>query len=360
MLDKRDLTIVFLLSIVLILTACGILSTPNPTPVPPTATAEWTAYTITDPNRRPNEGLPDQWIDEISVALDGRVWVSTREAIANFDANGWHILHDISESIVLARWGYYGFAIGPDATIWLGISGALAHFDGEAWTLFGSEEVAAVYAQGESFTTVEDIPPFQNIHALAVDSEGTLWEATDSGLVRFDGDTWTVFRGSDDQISDEIFALTIAPDDTLWVGTDAGLSKFDGKQWTSYSRAGLFSTTLDSIAVATDGVLWGVAGDQDVFWFDGQRWGSPSALEELDIGIVWSIATGPNRTVWVGSSNGLTQFDGTRWAHYPLDEDMLPGRGDINASGIVALSVAPNGTVWCGTQRGVMSFRPPE
>jgi ligand-binding sensor domain-containing protein len=346
-----------------LLTGC---TAPKATPIPPTATpvpptdtptGEWTAYTVTDPNRKPNEGLPDQWINQIFARGDGKVLVSTREAIANFDANGWHTVYDLSK---INPWPYWGFTAAPDGTIWLGNTNILGRFDGAAWTWFGSAYLAADYAQSEPFTTVEDIPSFGAIQALVADSKGTLWAATDAGLLRVEGEAWTVFRISDGLISNKIFTLAVASDDDLWVGTDAGLSKFDGEGWSSYPRPGLFSLGIDFLAVATDGIVWGGHIDEGEFWwFDGQHWGSLSIPEELDIGVVWSLATGPGRTIWFGSLKGLTQYDGTRWAHYPLDENMLPSRVDLNAPGCVALAAAPDGTIWCGTQRGLLSFRPP-
>jgi ligand-binding sensor domain-containing protein len=108
--------------------------------------------------------------------------------------------------------------------------------------------------------------------------------------------------------------------------------------------------------ITGDGTIW-TTDDSSFYRFDGERWHSPAGLEDLDLGIVWSMVTGADGTLWVGSENGLSHFDGSRWAHFPLNKKLFPGSGAVNAEGVMALAVAPDGMVWVATQRGVASFR---
>jgi hypothetical protein len=349
----------------LIALACWLLL---PAGAQKTESFEWTVYPITDSSRRTEDGPLDQWTDHLAVAGDGTVWVTTRSGLmAYLEGGTWHTLHDVSETLFGGSLFFFCcFTAAPDGTVWMSYLQVLGSFHNQTWTFYVSDDARGNYgnvvpdkikAQGVPVIKVEDNLVFDRTMALATDSEGTLWVATQRGLIRFDGKAWTVFRKGEGLIDDSISAITIAPDDSVWVLTGDGLAHFDGKRWMNYQEtAGLFSLGLARIAVAADGKVWGIK-DGKIVWFDGQRWGNATALDGLDVGVVWSLTTGPDGTIWAGSLKGLSHFDGTRWTHYPLDMNRLPGSPAINAPGITGLDVAPDGSVWCGTQRGVARFR---
>lgn len=63
--------------------------------------------------------------------------------------------------------------------------------------------------------------PSDHVRAIAQDSEGMMWFATDGGLARYDGRR--VQKVSDEALTSErIRALALDPEGALWVGTDAG------------------------------------------------------------------------------------------------------------------------------------------
>ncbi len=85
-----------------------------------------------------------------------------------------------------------------------------------------------------------------------------MWFATDRGLARFDGQTWSEYTtGSDGLTGDLQPPLVAALDGTAWVDTSDGLAHFDGHKWTTHTTAnGLPSNEVQSIAVTPQGVTW--------------------------------------------------------------------------------------------------------
>jgi len=368
------LTLLILLVGTVVLAGCAgqtpapIEEQASPVTASPLATAsnegEWTVYTISDPAAEAGASIPDQWINEIAVAGNGTVWASTREGLASFDGHSWRTLRDGSESLIAGNWGFDGIAAAPDGSLWLGLTRVLARFDGETWTIFARQDAAKHYIDKGFATAVVDLPAFDNMWALAVGPNGIVWAATDAGLIRFDGQRWTVFRAGDGLISDHVVALAGAYDGSIWAGSDMGLSRFSGEQGVSYPKAGLFPTEgageTSSLAIATDGTVWTLSADGAIMSFDGDQWLTPSPLEEADSGLIFSLKIAPDDAVWVGTSTGLARLVGGKWTSFPIDEGLLPGQGDVNAPGIVTLAIAQDGTIWCGTQRGIASFRPPD
>ncbi len=62
--------------------------------------------------------------------------------------------------------------------------------------------------------------------------------ATDAGLARFDGATWTVYTATLSLPSNDVRSLTVDVNDVLWVGTTTGLARFDGVTWSQYPGLG--------------------------------------------------------------------------------------------------------------------------
>jgi hypothetical protein len=135
------------------------------------------------------DGLPDDNAFQVAVAVDGTIWVATdvlygnpefalpdeAAGVASFDGTSW-TTYTLADGL-LSNDGVV--AAGPDGTAWV-VHGEIAprgyaRFDGTAWTAYPTD------------------PPVGGFRAV-VDSDGTLWTASEDGLVRFDGVTKTVYE----------------------------------------------------------------------------------------------------------------------------------------------------------------------
>jgi len=112
--------------------------------------------------------------------------------------------------------------------------------------LFGQKYHYKVYS-------VENGLPQSEIwwNSLLQDKRGSLWVGTNGGgLVRFDGDSKTIFSKKDGLPSNGIRGIFTDKQENLWIVTMAGISKFDGYQFTTYLDTGNIFLNLNSAAIA--------------------------------------------------------------------------------------------------------------
>ena len=236
---------------------------------------------------------------------------------------------------------------------------------------------------------------------LAQGPRGSLWAASRSRLLRFDGTRW---RGVADLArltgmppGDAGFAsIAVAPDGAVWAMTDGGRLVRVG-QGVSVPQPG--PAQYGDLQIATDGTVWasswGAAGGVSVRGADG-RWApeSPWPGDEAAQGCTADLAVAPRGvwavrrcwTPWESEAAELAQFDGSRWTlHHDADgrpfgsiaEMAVTSQGSLivaSESGLLArdtagwtgfspdsygsVAVAPDGVLWLADATGVYRYRP--
>ncbi|TAL85068.1 MAG: hybrid sensor histidine kinase/response regulator [Rhodanobacter sp.] len=169
---------------------------------------------------------------------------------------------------------------------------------------------------------VVDGLPSGTVYAMAQDRHGLIWSATASGLVRYDGVGFEVFRHAlDDPHSipaGALYALFVDRDDRVWAGgLSNGLIRYR-------QTDGRFSQ-----------------------WLHDDK--NPASLASNE---VWSIAQTPDGELWVATDAGLDRMrkDGRGFDHLPLRI------GDTHAASfgpVRALLAEPDGRLWIGTEHGI-------
>ncbi len=77
--------------------------------------------------------------------------------------------------------------------------------------------------------------PSDDVMCVTGDQQGIIWIGTlDAGVASFDGSTWTNYSIQDGLISNQVNAIAVDIDGSVWFGTDAGVSHFQGGTWTTY------------------------------------------------------------------------------------------------------------------------------
>jgi len=208
------------------------------------------------------------------------------------------------------------------------------------------------------------------VEQMVQDPTGFMWFATEDGLNRFDGYTFTVYRnvpGDPSSLShNELKAICTDRSGALWVGTfSGGLNRFDPATEKA-ARFGNDPEDPSSLAAATvrsllqdrDGALWVGTQDGGLDRFDPATGGfvhhrhdpaDPSSLSHDDVRALFEDRAGE---LWVGTNGGgLDRLDRPtgRFAHLRHD----PGDpSSLSHDGVTAILEDHLGTLWVGTSGG--------
>jgi parallel beta-helix repeat protein len=298
-------------------------------------------------------GPPDSAVRDVAVADDGSIWIATGGSykVGGENFGGVAQLKDQAWTIYgtedgLANDNVWAVEIAPDGTVWFGTEDGVSAFDGKEWTNY----------------TEDDGLLNDSVRAMAIEPNGAVWVATRGGASRFDGSSWTNYTATDGLADNTVNDIAVAPGGIYWFGTPSGVSRFDGENWQTYTvKNGLAHDYVLAVAVAPDGAIWFGAGEGfgllgGVSRFDGETWTTYSTEDGLVDNNVNDIVFGDGDVIWFGTANfdglgGVSKFDGENWTNFTTADGL--------ASNIVeAITLAPDGAIWIGTWDGLSRYQP--
>jgi signal transduction histidine kinase/ligand-binding sensor domain-containing protein len=188
--------------------------------------------------------------------------------------------------------------------------------------------------------TFKDGAPSE-IYALAQTTDGFLWLGTATGLFRFDGIRFELFKPQSGQAFPQrsIASLFAVPDGGLWVGYRyGGVSLIEGGTVTDYStRDGFPSHTVLAFARDKSGAIWAAAEKGGLARFEGSRWRM--------IGADWGFSGEADTvfvdhagTVWVGTPTSVLYLANGEHHFQIAARHLRPV--------VESLAEAPNGRLW--------------
>ncbi|HEY8550018.1 MAG TPA: two-component regulator propeller domain-containing protein [Vicinamibacterales bacterium] len=245
------------------------------------------------------------------------------KAITQYVHDSWQAGQGLRQNAVRA------IAQTPEGYLWLATQAGLVRFDGVTFTLFSPLSEPALKAS--------------IVLALAVDPQGTLWAGTDGGgLVAFRQGRFVSYTMADGLSQDFVWSVTAARDGTIWAGTGGGgLSRLRGSD---IHRAGLVHQRVTSILEDRTGALWvGTTGGLRRL-ADGE-WHAYTVADGLGSETILALCQDRHGAIWIGTSRGLTRFDRRRFTTYTT-RDGLP------SNAIRALLEDRDGNLWIGTLDG--------
>jgi ligand-binding sensor domain-containing protein/class 3 adenylate cyclase/predicted metal-dependent HD superfamily phosphohydrolase len=199
--------------------------------------------------------------------------------------------------------------------MWFATQDGLNRYDGYTFTVF-KHSLQDTNSISDNF-----------VHCIVEDIYGNIWAATDAGLNSYNPETgrfirYNVQSGRKNWLGgNAIHALATDKNGNIWVGTaDAGLYYFDTKAnlfkayKTDYSDSSLSSNAIQSLFIDRDENLWiGTIGGGLNFFDTKYRtfkiYQESASENSLSNNLVWSIYQDKDGFIWIGTNDGLNRLD---------------------------------------------------
>ncbi len=240
----------------------------------------------------------------------------------------------------------------PDGYLWLAIAEGVVRFDGVQFTAFDTGNTPEIKSN--------------NVQALLVSRDGTLWIGTHGGgLTSFkDGNftNYSVEQGLSDSHIKTLFEDSIG---NIWIGTDGGgLNYFRDGTFTAFTKAnGLPNDRIGAIAEDGEGNLWiGTSDGLVLLESEKARKREGETNSEIPLTVfttkdglagssVRALFLDREKNLWIGGSGGLSRYYDGKFSIIDEQEGFKP-------SEIWEISQDAEGAIWIGTAgEGVFRFK---
>ena len=209
-----------------------------------------------------------------------------------------------------------------DGYIWVATDGGLARFDGITFSVFDKQSGTAITSN--------------QIRSLYEDREGTLWICTTDGLVSQKDSRFHRFTTADGMANNSVWSVLEDHSGTLWVVTTAGLNSYRKGEFRTYGPGdGLTSDTIETIVEDKQGALWLGSSDGLTRFQDG-KFTNFNAVMHSGVRVIHEDNSG---RLWIGTQSGLCLFNNGALTDYGL-----PGP----AGGVESIVQDESGALWIG------------
>jgi len=210
------------------------------------------------------------------------------------------------------------------------------------------------------------------------DQQGFMWFATEDGLNKYDGYTFTVYRHNPDDpgsISDNwILSLFVDKSGRLWVGTwEGGLDLYDSEtdqfihhRFDPDDPDSISDNEITTIFQDHEGVLWIGTGSGGLNRFDQEEMifvhfqHIPGISNSISSNSITTIHEDRVGSLWIGTEDsGITRFDfkNNFWSHFRHDPQ---DPRSLSHDSIKTIFRDSTGILWIGTNGGGLNRIDPE
>ena len=297
--------------------------------------------------------LPSNNITAISVDQKNQKWYGTFKGVS-VDKNGeWQTFNTLNSNIQADM-----------------INAIAADSSGNVW--IATENKGAVIYDGDSLRDLKSLGyklPMNYILSMAVDKTGNFCIGGFHGLgiYEYNGSTFINYIDPDNNPSSAIVAdIGIDRYNNKWIctstmgwsfGNAIGVGKFDGSNWQFFNpgNSGIASNDVEAVAVEDNGLIW-FGTTNGVSIFDGENWQTYNSDNSgLIRNYITSITIDKKGRKWFGTyGKGLCMYDGEIWHVFTTANSKLCNNY------IQALETDKNGNVLIGTFYGLSIYKDTE
>ncbi len=231
----------------------------------------------------------------------------------------------------LAKDGYYQVFEDLKGNVWLVVEGSATVFDGSKWTKFQEHG-------GFSKT----------LRQFFCDSYGNIWFVSENlRISKYDRQRFVEGGKLRPRFIFEDSKKNLWLASSYIMGKMAGLMVYrdpetfpDGYQMFT-KKDGLAGKLANVIFEDSRNTIW-VGSNEGISAYDGSRWTIYDKANGFTSKNVTSIVEDTNGNVWFGSEGGLFRYNGTSWQRFSRDEGTLP------TNDVLLLEADGMGNVWVG------------
>jgi signal transduction histidine kinase/ligand-binding sensor domain-containing protein len=281
--------------------------------------------------------IPNSFISRMEESVDGHLL---------FVANGQTFVELDGTRVIEHPKLLHELGIGPDlllmqvfqdrnGSVWFATdAGLVRHVHGsvERFQLYGVGGHRGTFCGGDCVLQVHEDP------------QGNLWVLGQTGIFRIAG---TKLEPLAPNIPSRI--VSADREGNLWVGTNGeGLMRFKNRPVRMFSKAdGLPNNIPMTVLSKRDGTLWVGNNCGGLSVFNGQHFKTYDERDGLSNSCVWALAEGKSGELWVGTwGGGLYRFAGGHFVSFAMRQGLA---GKV----VRAITVAHDGSLWIATEGGL-------
>ena len=188
-----------------------------------------------------------------------------------------------------------------------------------------------------------------DIEQLAVDNRGDLWAATEGGLYRFDGASFTLYDKSRGLPRDSIGALAISPGGRVYVRTDEGLFVGDARRFEAIPTASgpvhsdlytpLLAPSDRRLLYLRNAQLYQLDRTATGVWKEQPVFAAALLDAQPQLRTVYGLLSGTDGTLWFGCGEGICHLQQGKVEYFNAHQA-------VPAGSYTSLLLDPRGRLW--------------
>ncbi|MEM1154840.1 MAG: two-component regulator propeller domain-containing protein, partial [Pseudomonadota bacterium] len=305
-----------------------------------------------------SDDLTQQSITQLFQDSRGLIWILTQEGLNSYDGiKLQHFTHSSSDPTTIPQHLLTRIAEDHSGILWLStLGGGLTRFDP---TLRTAQTLKHQPENPQS-------PLSDFIATIFTDHDGILWLGYDSGLSRFDPDegTFRHFQQQMSRLSDDlgVYGFAQTADGTIWAATNEGLLEIDTAtdHFQLHGRLNDGDTTIElrhlfGVMADSSDRLWLVSHERPIHVVDtamnplatySHDPDDPSSLSSPAVNDLYEDFDG---RFWIATDQGvnLLNADTQRFRHFSIEDEA--------DNSIWSVIQSHDGTYWLGSYLGVAS-----
>jgi ligand-binding sensor domain-containing protein/serine phosphatase RsbU (regulator of sigma subunit) len=319
-----------------------------------------------------SQGLPHAGVHSILVSKSGKVWIGTRKGVCTLEGRTVVLFpgsEELSNSTVL------NIREGSDGSIWFcTVQSGVFRWNGirlerfgtdngmlrnyvfdvmpigrrEAW-VFGYDWLYHLKGDKAEKLEIPSVPEGTSFYAFQRDKVGNIWIGTSKGVLKYDGNGYTLLTKSSGLVDNNIWKILQDREGNLWFASKSlGVSKLNSERFKLYNSPQLPDLKVNAVLRDKDGLMWLATDRGAVQWDGAQDYQVFNTLKNgLTTDIVQTLAEDEKGSIYLGTKYGLTIYDGRKFREvYSTDEDLL----------CIYDVLVDGDDIWLGTKDGVAKY----